>query len=97
MTEPTLLPVRPGSLSAEDKALLREAGVIVIEHESPETLRLLRPWVDVDSSQMLMCALNALCDENTGSQAARSTFTRGLHKVMLKRLNTPISGGTSAA
>lgn len=91
MNEPTLLPVKPGSLSAEDKAMLREAGVIVIEHESPETLRLLRPWADVDSSQMLMCAMNALCDENVGSQAARSTFTKGLHRVMLERFNVEVS------
>jgi hypothetical protein len=95
MTEPTLLPVKPGSLSKEDKAALREVGVIVIEHDNPETLRLLKPWAEVDSNQMLMCAMNALCDETVGSQGARSFFTKLLHKVMLERLNTEAKGPRS--
>lgn len=76
MTEPTLLPVTPGSLSADDKATLREAGVIVIEHEHPETLRLLRPAADLDSSELLACAMKALCDPNNASVSVQASFTR---------------------
>lgn len=62
MNEPVILPVRPQTISAKDKAALRKAGVIVIEHENPEELRLLRPSSDVSSSDMLRCALEALAD-----------------------------------
>ena len=60
MNEPCILPVKPGSLNAKDKAALRKAGVIVVEHESPEEIRFLRPTADIDSSDMLLCAMRAL-------------------------------------
>jgi hypothetical protein len=42
-TTVSILPVRPGTISADDKAMLREVGVIVIEHENPEELQLMTP------------------------------------------------------
>jgi hypothetical protein len=36
-----LLPVKPGSISDADKALLREAGVVVFEHPAPAEVNLL--------------------------------------------------------
>jgi hypothetical protein len=74
--EVALLPVKPGSLSAKDKAALAEAGVVVIEHETPETLRLLRPTAELDASDMLECALRALCDGNIASTSVQALFAR---------------------
>ncbi len=84
MNEPTLLPVKPGSLSADDKAALRDAGVIVIEHENPQELRLLRPSADVDAGTMFACAMEALCGPSSDS-AVRSAFTRALGAHVAKR------------
>lgn len=60
MNEPTLLPVRPGTLTDKDKATLRKASVIVIEHENPNELRLLRPSGDLNGDDLLHCAMRAL-------------------------------------
>lgn len=32
--------VKPGTISKEDKATIKEAGCIVIEHEQPETVKI---------------------------------------------------------
>lgn len=91
MSEPILLPVKPGSLSAKDNTVLRRAGVIVIEHEAPETLRLLRPNAELDSSlrqaqTMLTCAVHALSaapsDTSHSATKQRAAFVEGLAKAL---------------
>lgn len=58
--DPCILPVTPGSLSDADRESLRAVGVIVIEHNSPSKLRLLRPTSDIEHGDMLSCAMKAL-------------------------------------
>lgn len=88
MDEVTLLPVKPGSLTIEDKTILREVGVIVIEHENPHEIRLLRPSAEVAASDLLMCAMKALAtsdaDYNKGT-LQRASFTKFLADTMVKR------------
>lgn len=74
--EPLLLPVKPGSLNTKDKAELRKTGVLVIEHDNPAELRLLKPHAELDANDMLRCAMKALCS-NTGvsAQQQRECFT----------------------
>lgn len=74
MKEPIILPVKPGTLTVKDKAELRKAGVIVIEHDNPAELRLLRPLAELDSSDMLLCAMKALTSDKTMTSQARETF-----------------------
>lgn len=74
--EPLLLPVKPGSISDSNKEALCQAGVIVVEHENPSELRLLRPSSEVDSSAMLRCAMAALLSEaGTSACSQRERFT----------------------
>jgi nucleoside-diphosphate-sugar epimerase len=84
MSEPAILPVCPQSLSDRDRAALRRAGVVVIEHENPDELRLLRPSADVDASDMLRCALTALAHGPTHRNVgdAREQFVRLLAAVV---------------
>lgn len=82
--EPVILPVRPQTISEKDRAALRRVGVVVIEHENPEELRMLRPSSDVDASDMLRCALEALA---TGERSryigdAREQFVKLLAAVV---------------
>ena len=74
MSEPLLLPVKPDTLNAKDKAALRNAGVIVIEHDNPSELRLLRPTAELDSCDLLRCAMQGLMNKDGmyGRRAARS-------------------------
>ncbi len=74
MNEPCLLPVKPGSLSESDKAALREAGIVVIEHESPSELRLLRPTYELDSSALFLAAMKALNTNRALASEAREAF-----------------------
>ena len=60
MSEPTILPVKPGTLNEQDRATLREVGVVVIECENPREIRLLRPACELDSSALVRAALKAL-------------------------------------
>lgn len=80
--EIALLPVKPGTMSAEDKATLREAGVVVVEHEEPETLRLLTPTAEIGTTDMLRAAMFALVDSGNASTAARADFTTFIAKLV---------------
>ena len=62
--QPNILPVKPGAISAEDKAALRDAGVIVIEHEEPNQLRLLTPTAELSGSDMLLAAMRGVLAED---------------------------------
>lgn len=85
--EPTILPVKSATLNDKDRAALSAVGVIVIEHESPETLRLIKPSTEVSSSEMLRCAISALTSESGQSaDAQRIAFTHALAKVIMSQL-----------
>lgn len=56
----TILPVKPGTISEPDKTALREAGIIVIEVESPAEIRLLRAESEISASGFLHAALKGL-------------------------------------
>jgi hypothetical protein len=49
----SLLPVLPGTVSAEDKALLREAGFLVFEHPNPPELKVIGDGCDCDCGTLL--------------------------------------------
>jgi len=58
--EKVMMPVKPGTVSEKDKIKLAKIGIVVIEHENPSELRLIRPSSELDNSDMLFCALKAL-------------------------------------
>ena len=78
--EPAILPVKPGSINAKDKAALRKAGVTVVECEDPAALRLIRPSVELDGFGMLVAAMR-------GIQAAQTQYTENVAaKVMVREM-----------
>lgn len=83
MKEPIILPIKPGALSRADKKALSDAGVIVIEHINPEEIRLLRPIADLDSSELLRCAVHAI--NNSGSQYLAVDFKNEICKAILEK------------
>lgn len=64
MSEPMILPVKPGTVSELDKAKMAEVGVVVIEHPNPEEVRLLRAHGEIPAGMLLRCALRALAHQN---------------------------------
>jgi hypothetical protein len=74
-----LLPIKPGTMSAEDKAMLREAGVVVVEHEESHTLRLLTPTAELGGGDLFACAMHALAGpSNSASSSCQADFTRAV-------------------
>lgn len=86
MSEPMLLPVKPGTLNAKDKKALSAAGIIVIEHDHPEEIRLLRPGAELESSDLLRCAMAGLMDRS-GSYGVsqRETFAKAVYAALMEK------------
>lgn len=81
--EPTLLFVKPGSIGLEDKVVLREARVIVVEMDDPSSVRLIRAGTELDGTEMLGLAAKAMVD--CSSTAASTMFGDLLTRVLAKR------------
>jgi len=82
-----ILPIRPGAVSDEDKQKLSEAGVIVVETEHPDDIKLVAITPpEVTTTQMLKCAITALSvegDHNNKGGQQRLQFFHGIKKVIL--------------
>lgn len=52
--------VKPGAISAEDKATLQGAGVIVIEIEDPQSAKLVRAGTELETGTLLNAAAQAV-------------------------------------
>jgi len=84
--EPMIMPVRPGTLDAYDKRELRKIGVVVIEHENPEELRLLKPMAEVSGGAMLVAAVRALTQPGGNYvTSAQTQFAREVAAAVLKQ------------
>lgn len=72
-----LLPVKPGTISAEDRTTLRAAGIVVVEHDEPHTLRLLTPTAELGTSDLFACAMHALTGASA-TMASQASFTQAV-------------------
>lgn len=84
-TEPILLPVKKGSVSANDVARLRKAGVLVFFHDNPSDIRLLRPSCEVDGGALLKCAMKALTDKHCAAASSQRELFAELVSQMLEQ------------
>ena len=85
-----ILVVKPRSLTAADKKLLREAGVVVVEAADPSSVRLLQPEGNVlPGDQLLYAAMKALSE--SGGSGAKSTFTDTVARLVEQHLREPQS------
>ena len=57
---PAIMFVKPGAISAEDKVVLREVNVIVVETDDPNAVRLVRAGHDLPASALLAAAGEAI-------------------------------------
>lgn len=83
-----VLVVKPKSLTAADKKLLREAGVVCIEAADPSEVRLLQPEGSVMSGdELFYAAIKAIASDpcNRTSQ----DFAKTLARMMEQHLSEP--------
>jgi hypothetical protein len=78
MSEPTILFVKPGAISEEDKSALREAGVIVVSIDDPTSVRLVQAGRDLPTSALLAAAGKAV----QASEYSQQTFGNAVGKAL---------------
>lgn len=87
-----IMPVRPGSIKEEDKARLREIGIVVFEHENPADVQLIAPLAgSFPASHVIDAAIHCLAmfpsDGKAGVSSAdhmRSRFVQRLAAICSK-------------
>lgn len=68
-----ILVVKPETLTADDKALLREAGVVCIESSDPESVRLLTPeGPALGCNDLFRCAITAIAKDKYNGNTAEA-------------------------
>lgn len=77
--EISILVVKPGSLSQEDRELLRQASVVVIENAAPETVRFMRPSCSLSSDDLLYAAMKGVLQHTS----SKLIFSDVLGKLIL--------------
>lgn len=82
-TDPALMLVKPGAVSAEDKTALRDAGVIVVEVEDPSAVRFMRAGYELPTTALLGAAVEAII-KSGGSTVQR--FGEGVGAAILAQL-----------
>jgi hypothetical protein len=77
-----ILITKPGALNQRDRKVLRDAGVVVVEAESPSDVKLIAAsGAEVSAGNMLFAALKALSGGGY-TYEARAVFTDALVKGM---------------
>jgi hypothetical protein len=76
VTDPAILFVKPKAISQRDKKALQSAGVIVVEVENPSDMRLTRANADLSSTQLLVCATQAIA--GSGSDYVKVLFAKAI-------------------
>lgn len=60
MNDPAILFVKPKAITAKDKKALQGAGVIVVEVDDPQSVKLTRAHAEIEGSDLLMAAVEAI-------------------------------------
>lgn len=73
MTDPAILFVKPGAIKPGDKGRLHKAGVVVVEVEDPQAVKLMRAGYELSHGDILAAAAKAIA--TTGAyESAREKF-----------------------
>lgn len=84
-----ILVVKPRSLTAADKKLLRDAGVVCIEATDPHSVRLIQPEGSVLSGdELFYAAMKALAADGYSSNT-HPVFVRTIAKLCEQHVTGP--------
>ena len=68
--EPAVLFVKPGAIKQSDKRQLSKAGIVVVEIDDPNAVKLVRAGYEVSRSDLLAAAAGALKSASYSTQQA---------------------------
>lgn len=60
MSDPAILFVKPGAISAKDKKVLQTAGIIVVEVADVNDVKFVRAAAELSGSDLLLCAAKTI-------------------------------------
>ena len=85
MSDPAILFVKPGAVRASDKSKLSKAGVLVVEVEDPQAVRLVRagPAVEELSHGALLAAAAQAIQESGSTTSADYAFGRAVSAAII--------------
>lgn len=84
MSEPSILIVRPGAIHRRNAARCEEAGIIVVETDDPASVRFVRAGVEMSSSAMLACAMEAMLATAGGTtQQMQVVFAKKIAEAVI--------------
>lgn len=89
VNDPPILFVKPRAISKVDKAILKEAGVIVIEVANPADVKFTRAHAEISGSALLTAALRAI-STNTYASASISKFGALIIEAFLADTNQKV-------
>lgn len=92
MSDPVILFVKPNAISPRDKKALSTAGVIVVEVDDPQAVKLVRASVELDGGALLRAAAQAMTHVRAGAYA--SDVREAFAKAICAALDVPTSGQT---
>lgn len=84
MSDPTILFVKPKAISQRDKKALQGAGVVVVEVEDPQSVRLLKANTELDGSAILRAAAKAISESGYQTDV-KSAFGKALCAALLQQ------------
>jgi hypothetical protein len=80
-----VLVIKPGTLVAADKRKLRNAGVVAVEAEHPEDVRLLSTeGPPMDGDELLFAAVSAINVSSTAKGAFAEEMLNALNRIRAK-------------
>ena len=84
MSDPAILFIKPKAITAKDKKALQTIGVVVVEVEDPHAVNFVRPHADLNGSELLACAAEAM-SKNTWSDESKKYFGGAICKAILAK------------
>lgn len=80
-----VLAVKPGKVNPAQKKILQEAGVILIEMDDPNDLRIVRAEVpEIDGSELSWAAIAAI--DQVASVNAAAQFTKNVRSILARKM-----------
>lgn len=80
-----IIVVKPNSLDEANKKLLTDAGIVLIEHENPNEVRVITQVEGLEGDDVFNCAIDAIRGTNN-TDLTKILFAKGmLEKFVQKR------------
>ena len=82
VSDPSILFIKPKAISQRDKKALQAAGVVVVEVDDPQSVRLVKANAELDGSALLRAAAKAISESGYQTDV-KAAFGKALCAALL--------------